>query len=64
VEVTVSGGNCEIDQDTNGGQKKECDAAKEYCKRQKEPPTFPPAMRWQMVRRGEMRVVVIVPTHA
>jgi hypothetical protein len=32
VEVSVPQSGCKINNDSNGREKKECDAAKEYCK--------------------------------
>ena len=60
MKATVSEGDRKINNDTNGGQNKKCDAAKEYCKGPKESPTFLPVAGREMMRAGERRMVVWV----
>jgi hypothetical protein len=58
VEVTISTGDRKINNDANSGKKKKCDAAKKYCKGQKESPASPPVRRREVVWTRERRVVV------
>ena len=53
VELSVSQGGCKINNDANGGEKKKCDAAKEYCEGQKESPTFLPVRGREVMRAGK-----------